>query len=158
MNPTLSKLFTIFSRLALVGWLFLFFAPLTRSLFETIDLDWLTINTVVGSIVIVLCAAYTYTLFNKALDKGEQPPKGNFSSLKGVIGLFKHPRAVLTGWIHYLAFDLFVGLYILNHAQQFSINHLWLVPALFFTLMLGPVGLLLYSIAGYLFISGFSLI
>ena len=157
MNPTLSKLFTVFSRLALIGWLLLFFAPLTRSLFEGINISWLTINTTVGTIIIVLCAAYAYALFNKTLDQGEAPPKGSFSSLKGVVSLFKHPRAVLTGWIHYLAFDLFVGLYILNHAQQFSINHLWLVPALFFTLMLGPVGLLLYSVAGYVFISGFSL-
>jgi hypothetical protein len=48
------------------------------------------------------------------------------------------------GWIHYLAFDLFVGIWIARNADQHKIARWLQVPILFFTLMAGPIGLLLY--------------
>ena len=61
-----------------------------------------------------------------------------------MVSLFKSPRVVLAGWIHYLAFDLMVGLYIVIDASRLGIAHWWLIPALLLTLMFGPAGLLLY--------------
>ena len=57
---------------------------------------------------------------------------------------FSVPETVLVGWVHYLAFDLFVGAWEVRDAQRRSISHLYVVPCLLFTLMLGPVGLLAY--------------
>ena len=72
------------------------------------------------------------------------PEGGGFGSLDAVQILFAHPYTALAGWIHYLAFDLFVGAWEVRDAQRRGINHLWVVPCLLFTLMAGPAGLLLY--------------
>lgn len=69
---------------------------------------------------------------------------GSFNSAAGVSQVFSHPHGILIGWSHYLVFDLFVGAWIARDAQRRGFPHLVLVPCLFFTLMLGPVGLLMY--------------
>ena len=58
--------------------------------------------------------------------------------LAGVVSLFQSPRVVLAGWIHYLAFDLMVGLFIAADGARIGIAHGWLLPILFLTLMFGP--------------------
>ncbi len=84
-----------------------------------------------------------------ALMAGEKPEGAGFTTLAGVTALFTSPWGVVTGWIHYLAFDFFVGCWILAHAKQRSIPHWWILIPLFLTFMFGPVGLLLYlSILG----------
>jgi hypothetical protein len=60
--------------------------------------------------------------------------------------LFENKEAVLAGWVHYLAFDLFVGTWIVSNSQKLNIRHLYILPCLFFTFMLGPIGLLMYFI------------
>ena len=58
--------------------------------------------------------------------------------------LFDHPNGLIVGWTHYLVFDLFVGAWEVRDARRHGIPHLAVIPCLFFTLMLGPVGLALY--------------
>jgi uncharacterized membrane protein YraQ (UPF0718 family) len=58
--------------------------------------------------------------------------------------LFQSPTAVLGGWIHYLVFDLFIGAWIVRDAKRLDINHWLTLPMLLATLMVGPVGLMLY--------------
>jgi hypothetical protein len=58
--------------------------------------------------------------------------------------LFTSPSVVLVGWVHYLVFDLFVGAWEVRDAHRRSISHLFVVPCLVMTLMLGPIGLLAY--------------
>jgi hypothetical protein len=70
--------------------------------------------------------------------------EGGFSSLAGVRALFDNPWALLAGWTHYLAFDLFIGGWEVRDAQQRGIPHLLVVPALVLTFLFGPAGLLLY--------------
>jgi hypothetical protein len=70
--------------------------------------------------------------------------EGGFSSLGGVRTLFADPWALLAGWTHYLAFDLFIGGWELRDAHQRDIPHLVMIPILLMTFMLGPAGLLLY--------------
>ena len=84
------------------------------------------------------------TPFAKHLDEPGAGARGSFASLAGVISLFKSPRVVLAGWIHYLAFDLMVGLFIVTDAVRQGIGHGWLLPVLLLTLMFGPAGLLMY--------------
>jgi len=71
---------------------------------------------------------------------------GNFGSLAGIRTLFESDYALLGGWIHYLMFDLFIGAWEVRDARRLRINHLLVIPCLFFTLMAGPVGLLMYFI------------
>lgn len=71
---------------------------------------------------------------------------GGFGSLAEVALLFQKDEALLAGWIHYLAFDLFVGMWEASDAAKRNINRWLLLPCLILTFMLGPIGLLLYFI------------
>lgn len=67
-----------------------------------------------------------------------------FSTVEGLQALFSSKGALVAGWMHYLLFDLFVGMWIARDAMQLGISK-WIVLApLFFTLMAGPLGLVLY--------------
>jgi len=128
MNP--ETLFSITNGIALIGWLLLVFAP-----------RWKWTDKLVGSGLIPLLLATVYLIlivlfFGRA--------EGGFGSLAEVGKLFRNEWAVLTGWVHYLAFDLFIGNWELRDSQKLGISHLFVVPCLFFTFMLGPIGLLAY--------------
>ncbi len=41
-----------------------------------------------------------------------------FSTLQGVTELFGDPLNIVVGWVHYLAFDLLVGLYIARDGEK----------------------------------------
>ena len=71
------------------------------------------------------------------------------SSLYGVMVAFSAPHIVAAGWIHFLIFDLFVGAWEARDAQRRGVPHLLLVPCLIVTLMIGPVGLLLYVLVRF---------
>ena len=72
----------------------------------------------------------------------------DFSSLQGILKLFKQatPESASAGWLHYLAFDFWVGTWIIRHSQKNEIKHLYIIFPLLFTFMLGPVGILAYSV------------
>ena len=132
----MSRAFKLATWISLAGWAVLFGFPLWPRAGSAI---------VFTLAVVLLCTMYGYFLFlGKRHDEPGTKIRGSFFSLRGVIDLFKSPRAVLAGWIHYLAFDLMVGLYIVTDASRYGINHWLLVPVLFMTLMFGPAGLLLY--------------
>ena len=70
--------------------------------------------------------------------------EGGFGSLADVMQLFTNKNAALAGWIHYLAFDLFVGSWEVKDAQERGVSHWFVVPCLFLTFLLGPIGFLAY--------------
>jgi hypothetical protein len=72
------------------------------------------------------------------------PAQGGFGSLAEVRALFDSPGALTAGWIHYLAFDLFVGTWIAQRAGQLGLPHLAVVPVLALTFLFGPAGLLAF--------------
>lgn len=82
-------------------------------------------------------------------------PQGGFDSLANVKLLFSNDEAVLAGWIHYLVFDLFVGMWICYDADRRGINRWVLLPCLLLTFMLGPTGLLFYVIIRTFYIRKF---
>lgn len=51
---------------------------------------------------------------------------------------------LLAGWVHYLAFDLFVGTWEVQDAVKNSVSHLLVIPCLLLTFLFGPIGLLSY--------------
>ncbi len=72
---------------------------------------------------------------------------GGYSSLPEVQALFAVPEVALAGWVHYLAFDLFVGLWIAERSDALGLSRLVQAPILAATFMFGPVGLLLFLAA-----------
>jgi len=72
----------------------------------------------------------------------------DFSSLDGILSLFKKatPESAAAGWLHYLAFDFWVATWIIRHSQKQEIKHIFIIVPLLFTFMMGPVGILIYSI------------
>jgi len=79
--------------------------------------------------------------FAAALKTGGQLGPDSFSSLAGMMRLFDTPWGALTGWVHYLCFDTFVARWMVNQAPGAGYK---LAPALFATMMFGPMGLLVF--------------
>ena len=73
-----------------------------------------------------------------------QATGGGFGTLAQVKALLATEPTLLAGWIHYLAFDLFVGVWIAEQADQLNISRVLQAPILAFTFLLGPVGYLMF--------------
>ena len=128
---TLDSIFLICNNGVLPAWLLLAFAP-----------NWSFTQRLVHQIWIPVLLGSVYLgvfVLSPAMQE-----EGGFSSLDGVMMLFTSPSFALVGWVHYLAFDLFVGAWEVRDARRRSISHLYVVPCLVMTLMLGPIGLLAY--------------
>ena len=117
----------------LVGWFALFFAPVRRSAL---------INT---ARLISLLLAATYTLGFVA-SAGEASVLATNYTLEGVGMFFADPALRLVGWIHYLAFDLWVGTWEAEEANRIGLPHGILLLSLVLTFLLGPVGLLTFLV------------
>jgi len=126
------QIFSIVNLIAMISWILLAVAP-----------RWVFTKKVVlsGAIPLLLSVAYLILIFAFFGNS-----EGGFNSLAGVMKLFTYEWMVLAGWIHYLAFDLFVGVWEVKDAQAKNISHWFVIPCLFLTFMLGPIGFLLYSI------------
>ena len=89
---------------------------------------------------------------------GQVDEAAGFGSLAGVMALFDHPNGTLTGWTHYLAFDLFVGAWIGRDSQRRGLHHGLVIPCQLGAFIFGPVGLVLYAILRLVTGNGFSLV
>jgi hypothetical protein len=74
------------------------------------------------------------------------PGDGGYGSLAAVRRLFDVPGLLAAGWLHYLAFDLFVGAWIAERAGALGIPHLLVLPLLLLTFLFGPVGLMAFAL------------
>lgn len=54
------------------------------------------------------------------------------------------PIGATIGWVHFLAFDLFVGRWAYFDSRERELSAWWVSPVLVLILMAGPLGLLLY--------------
>jgi hypothetical protein len=70
-------------------------------------------------------------------------------SLATIAPLLGTPEGATVAWVHFLAFDLFVGRWVYLDARARGITPWLTSPLLFLTLMLGPAGLL-----GHLLVRG----
>lgn len=132
MSP--EKLFSLASTIALVGWIILALAPFRR----------LSAITAARLIAALLCGGYAALLIHAFTAGPGLPRGGNFTSLAGVAVLLGSPMGLLAGWVHYLAFDLFIGSWEVADSPSARIPHWLLLPCLLLTFMAGPIGLLLY--------------
>lgn len=132
-------LFLLTNYWAIGGWLLLAFAPRRPGV----------LSLIMYAGVMLLCLTYTI-LLGGIMTGGLDPegPKGamDFTKLAGVMALFDTKGGAVVGWTHYLAFDLFTGMWIARDADQKGFGRIVQLPFLFLTLMVGPVGLLAWLI------------
>jgi hypothetical protein len=131
---TAAQVFTIANPFALLGWAVLAAAVALKR-------PWL--RDVAAGQLWPLALAVLYVV---ALAAGWGASGGNFSSLAGVRQLFSADWTLLAGWVHYLAFDLFVGAWIAAAAERAGLTRLWLIPVLPLTFLFGPAGFLLFFV------------
>lgn len=125
-------IFSICNIAVIPGWLLLVLLPKWK---------WTLGVICTGIIPLVLGLVYAGLLASQI---SNMPEGGGFGSLQGIAILFANPYALAAGWIHYLAFDLFVGAWEVRDSQQQGVPHWLVIPCLVFTFMLGPVGLVMY--------------
>lgn len=128
----LETVFSIVSSLALISWILLFIFYSGKWVYTLLF----------SGVLVILALTYLYFII-QGISGAEE---GGFGSLAEVRSLFGSDEALLAGWIHYLAFDLFVGMWIARDAWKTDLNRWMLLPCLLLTFMLGPVGLLTYFI------------
>ncbi len=71
---------------------------------------------------------------------------GGFGSIAEVRTLFANDAALAAGWLHYLAFDLFVGAWIAREGSRSGVPGVLLIPCFALTFLFGPAGLLLFLV------------
>ena len=126
---TAEQLFSLLNLITMAAWLAMICLPRVR---------WT--STVVPVALPLLLALVYVVLVASTIPWSE----GGFSTLAAVRTLFDNPWALLAGWAHYLAFDLFIGGWQVRDAQRHGIRHVLIVPALVLTFLFGPAGWLLY--------------
>src|SRR5690606_15607643 len=131
MTP--SDVFSLSNLIALLMWVLMILLPKWKVTLFLIDFK---------AIPIVLSAVYVMYIIQALLIGGLM----DFGSLSSVMALFTLENAALAGWVHYLAFDLLVGMWILNQNKDLNIHQVLIAPCLFLTFMFGPVGFLLFII------------
>jgi hypothetical protein len=67
-------------------------------------------------------------------------------TLPGIATLLGSPEGATIAWVHFLAFDLFIGRWIFLDSHERRVGPLLMAPVLFLTLMLGPLGFLIYLV------------
>ena len=129
---TTELLFTIANTAILLAWLPLLLAPKWSFTKQMLAFPY---------VPFILSFFYLFFLLNDG-GLGE----ADFSSLAGILELYRNatPEAAAAGWMHYLAFDYWVGCWMLSDAQKKAVPHLLIVVPLLCTFMLGPVGIMLY--------------
>lgn len=129
MSPDI--LFSTANTAAVLGWLVLGFAVLCRN-------DWLRDHLAGRWLPLVFAGLYSVLIF---FFFGRGP--GGFGSLGDVQALFTSPWMALAGWVHYLAFDLFIGALIARRVMAAGLPRVVLLVLLPTTFLFGPLGLLL---------------
>ena len=131
MTPT--EVFSIANMIAMPMWVLMLFLS-----------KWKITRFLIDFKVIPLTLAFMYAIY--IVQAVGVSGMMDFGSLKSVMTLFTEENAVLAGWIHYLAFDLLIGMWILDQNKELKINQLLMALCLFLTFTLGPIGFLLFMI------------
>jgi hypothetical protein len=135
---TADFVFSIANMVALLSWVSLLVAAWRKSL-------WLS-TEVLGRIVPIgfalVYSALILFFFASA--------PGGFDSLANVQLLFTAPWVALAGWVHYLAFDVFVGSWIVRNVLAAGLPRWPLLVILPLTFMFGPMGFLAFQIYRFL--------
>ncbi len=125
-------LFSVSGPLALVGWVALALSPLAPRVADRVA------GVVVPGLLSVAYAGLVLAFWSRA--------EGGFDSLEGVMRLFDQPEIAMAGWLHFLAFDLFVGAWIVRTARAEGIRFALALACLPPTFLFRPAGFLLFLV------------
>ena len=129
---TAEQLFSVCGLLALAGWILLIAIPRNA---RAMTIAGTVIPGALSCIYLILLAVHA------------AHTRGGFSSLAAVAELFSNQWLLLAGWVHYLAFDLFVGTWEARDAVGRGISRWIVAPCLLLTFLFGPIGWLAYHVA-----------
>lgn len=134
LDPALSAptLFEASGPVVMLGWLALVLLPR--------HVRWR--RALPGTLAPLLLAAAYAGLIAAGWSRNE----GGFDSFAAVRQLFTSDVLLLAGWLHYLAFDLLIGVSIDERAERAGISRLAMIPAFCLTFLFGPVGWMLYRV------------
>lgn len=134
-------IFALTNAIALAAWVILLFLPRGPKLMA------LVLYLGVG----LLCFAYVAMILGMHagwLDASRPPgaPSPNILdyNIAGLQNLFVSKGGLVMGWTHYLALDLFAGLWIAKDADRKGFSRIVQAPVLLLTFAAGPVGLLIW--------------
>jgi hypothetical protein len=128
MNPNLDLIFSVSNLFVLPFWFLMIVLPnwgITRKIMES----YLPL--------VALALLYIYLFFNSFDPETAQ----SFASpqLSDLARLFADERVTVTGWVHFLVMDLFVGRWIYWQGQKTGV---WTIHSLLLCFFAGPMGLL----------------
>ncbi|KXZ53375.1 hypothetical protein GPECTOR_7g1271 [Gonium pectorale] len=107
---------------------------------------WRHTKTISAAAALLMCSLYAALLVTMMAVR----PEGggldvrDFFSHEGVFRTFSKKAAVLICWVHYAAFDLWVGRWMAADSVERGVPQLLLIPCLLIALFVGPAGLLAY--------------
>jgi hypothetical protein len=135
------SLFTLTNVVALAAWIGLIALPRKP----------LPLAFVLYGGVGLLCLAYAAMfaalfggLADPVRDAGAPMPDLSNYSVEGLKAFFRSEGGLVLGWTHYLALDLFTGLWIARDADAKGFSRPVQAPVLLATYLAGPIGLLIW--------------
>jgi hypothetical protein len=133
-----NTVFIAVSAIALAGWFVLILLPRGP----------LAHSAVLYLGVGLLCLIYTlcFALVVGGGWGGGMSPEVSGLSIPGARAIFATDAGAVIGWTHYLAFDLFVGIWIAQDADNKGFSRLIQTLFLVVTNLAGPIGLLAWLI------------
>ncbi len=130
--------FQLSSLLVMPFWLLMIFVPTWRWTQRTIASPW-----------IVAPVALLYAILIVPMMAGALPALMN-PQLASIAALLGTPVGATVGWIHFLAFDLFVGRWVYLDGRRLGLSAWFASPILLVVLMFGPLGFLIYLVVSKL--------
>jgi hypothetical protein len=130
----MNEIFQLSNLLVMPWWALMIFAP-----------QWIRTKQIVSSSLMFIPIALLYSVlvlpqFIALLPELANPQLANISALLST------PSGATVAWIHFLAFDLFVGRWIYHDSNNVAVTRWIQSLCLLATFMAGPFGLLCYII------------
>lgn len=130
MRLDLGALYGLTGTLIIICWVLLILHPDRSSRFVTVPK--FGIPTLFGLI-------YAGIMMAKFFGSG-----GGYGSIAAVRALFAHDDILLAGWLHYLAYDFFIGVWIAEQADRAGLSRQIQALILVVAFMFPPMGLVLF--------------
>jgi hypothetical protein len=131
-------LFTVGNALILPAWGLILLAPHSRIT------DWVFTRARLSPLHL-LALFYAFAVVPALFASPESLEALARPTLEGVKGLLGSDSGAAAGWIHYLCFDLYVGVSVWRSAREKKLSFLWVSPVLTMVLFFGPLGWLSYE-------------
>lgn len=135
-----SGMFNFSNTLILPFWLFLIFLPrstITRRIFANPNFSPMQL----------LALLYAAMVVPALISNPEILTSLARPTLEGIQSMMSSPEGAAAGWIHYLCFDLFVGVTVWKKAIDSNQSFIWVSIVLLLVLMFGPLGWLIHELA-----------